>query len=346
MRSNLKKLSFLLIIGGNLTLISNEALGKKVLLYAETPLGSYEDRGTPFVKSLPKECFLSELPVKDQGPVGTCTSFTVSGCYKQSNLGWRKEISEAEFTILAETHIDDCHAGLNLGNALRFAQQMGFLEEPRLPYSRFVEYVAQQNGIRPYQYGWEDKLKALSTVSAISVCMKDDDATRAYNTTMRTIGASCGLNGTYENDVSPFRIGQLYPLHHVSRKSLRKAEFLSLSRSTKPLKQKRGSIGIPANANIDKVKHALAAGYSIAAAADVFDNCWMPPKESNHQIRLPRMGDKLQASHAFMITGYDDIQACFRIKNSWGIGWGDNGYAWLPYEYVRKYATELIAVGK
>ena len=24
------------------------------------------------------------------------------------------------------------------------------------------------------------------------------------------------------------------------------------------------------------------------------------------------------------------------IRNSWGTGWGDSGYAWLPYDYVLK----------
>jgi C1A family cysteine protease len=26
----------------------------------------------------------------------------------------------------------------------------------------------------------------------------------------------------------------------------------------------------------------------------------------------------------------------FLIRNSWGTGWGDGGYGWLPYEYVLK----------
>lgn len=45
-------------------------------------------------------------------------------------------------------------------------------------------------------------------------------------------------------------------------------------------------------------------------------------------------------------VGYDDsvrigggdseTEGAFLIRNSWGRGWGDDGYGWLPYEYVRR----------
>ncbi|MCX7047372.1 MAG: hypothetical protein NTX50_18045 [Candidatus Sumerlaeota bacterium] len=44
--------------------------------------------------------------------------------------------------------------------------------------------------------------------------------------------------------------------------------------------------------------------------------------------------------HAVCVTGCSDIKHAFRIVNSWGAGWGESGYAWLSYDFVRKYAIE------
>lgn len=38
-----------------------------------------------------------------------------------------------------------------------------------------------------------------------------------------------------------------------------------------------------------------------------------------------------QSGHAMTIVGYDDALGAFRIVNSWGIGWGDRGFAWVSY---------------
>jgi C1A family cysteine protease len=67
------------------------------------------------------------------------------------------------------------------------------------------------------------------------------------------------------------------------------------------------------------------------------------------KIPYPVKGDKIAGGHAIVAAGYDDkmkiknatngakeTTGALLIRNSWGTGWGDNGYGWLPYEYVLK----------
>ncbi len=38
--------------------------------------------------------------------------------------------------------------------------------------------------------------------------------------------------------------------------------------------------------------------------------------------------------HAMVICGYDDNKGAFRVINSWGDDWGDNGYIWVDYDLM------------
>lgn len=59
----------------------------------------------------------------------------------------------------------------------------------------------------------------------------------------------------------------------------------------------------------------------------------MNPKTS--VLKIPREYTKLIGSHAVVVLGYDLSKQLFLAKNSFGKDWGDNGYFWIPFEYVR-----------
>jgi C1A family cysteine protease len=44
--------------------------------------------------------------------------------------------------------------------------------------------------------------------------------------------------------------------------------------------------------------------------------------------------DPFVGGHEVLIVGYTDSKHMFTCVNSWGESWGDNGYFYLPYDYV------------
>lgn len=48
-------------------------------------------------------------------------------------------------------------------------------------------------------------------------------------------------------------------------------------------------------------------------------------------IPFPRPRDRVTGGHAVLAVGYSDSHVV--IRNSWGVGWGDEGYGYLPWTY-------------
>jgi hypothetical protein len=85
-----------------------------------------------------------------------------------------------------------------------------------------------------------------------------------------------------------------------------------------------------------EVKAQLAAGYPVIIGAAV-------------ETGLRNVGPGFTWSgptgapvggHAMLVVGYDDSRNAFRVLNSWGSSWGDNGYFWISYNYFRQVVRE------
>lgn len=99
---------------------------------------------------------------------------------------------------------------------------------------------------------------------------------------------------------------------------------------------------------LNRIKTNLASGLPSMFGFTVYSSIAQAGNNGG-KIPYPTKGDRIEGGHAIVAAGYDDkmkikntnlggveTTGALFIRNSWGTGWGDNGYGWLPYEYVLK----------
>ncbi|MGA1048563.1 MAG: C1 family peptidase [Minisyncoccia bacterium] len=89
----------------------------------------------------------------------------------------------------------------------------------------------------------------------------------------------------------------------------------------------------------DEIKDVLASKRPVVVGIEIFKNFDDVTKEKPF-VSMPDYLTYSLGNHAVLIMGYDNTLNCFLIKNSYGVNWGDQGYAWIPYEYISLYAGE------
>ncbi len=95
--------------------------------------------------------------------------------------------------------------------------------------------------------------------------------------------------------------------------------------------------------NTSEIKGALANRMPVVIGIKVYSN--FNNLRGGNSVYNSTSGSYL-GGHAITITGYDDnaYGGAFKVINSWGTDWGDNGYFWLPYSFfdtVVKYTYVL-----
>lgn len=100
--------------------------------------------------------------------------------------------------------------------------------------------------------------------------------------------------------------------------------------------------------SVDVIKSAINEGYPVVGCFKIFKSL-----QDNTSGFVPMPTDEERNNddgfHAMVICGYNDKHGHFIVRNSWGTAFGDNGYCYLPYSYVRdtdltRYAVAITGI--
>lgn len=85
-----------------------------------------------------------------------------------------------------------------------------------------------------------------------------------------------------------------------------------------------------------EMKAQLQAGYPVMIGA-LIDDAFYHLKAG--QI-WSHDGGKSRGGHALVVVGYDDAREAFKVLNSWGSHWAEQGYGWIGYSQFRRVVRE------
>jgi len=87
-------------------------------------------------------------------------------------------------------------------------------------------------------------------------------------------------------------------------------------------------------------KAFLATNTPIIIGYHIYDDFWL---NDDNKI-YDNLDGELRGNHANVLVGYDDNKKAFKVMNSWGEDWGENGFGWVSYNIIGDAVYEAYVV--
>jgi C1A family cysteine protease len=85
---------------------------------------------------------------------------------------------------------------------------------------------------------------------------------------------------------------------------------------------------------LNQMKGCLASGFPFVFGFSVYESFEGRQVAQTGVMNLPESSEAVLGGHAVCAVGYDDSERRFTVRNSWGTGWGMQGYFTMPYAYM------------
>ena len=73
---------------------------------------------------------------------------------------------------------------------------------------------------------------------------------------------------------------------------------------------------------------------------EIYDS-FMDLNDRISTVNFPSRKEKSLGGHAMCMVGFDLTKRLFLTKNSFGTSWGDNGYCWIPFDYIKQEGYDI-----
>jgi len=86
---------------------------------------------------------------------------------------------------------------------------------------------------------------------------------------------------------------------------------------------------------LNNMLQCLSQGYPFIFGFTVYESFESKEVAQTGVLNMPKSGEAKRGGHAVLAVGFNSDKKVFKVRNSYGPGWGQKGYFTMPFDYLQ-----------